>query len=83
MKVKQQTCFMTVFVLNKLTKFCCFMRSGNRQQQQQFGSDREGSYSLLEAQHAELKRKVRLKQLQLRSAGSRHVAFRNLLESQS
>lgn len=31
---------------------------GNRQQQ--FGSDKDDSYSLLEAQHAELKRKVRL-----------------------
>ena len=50
--------FLGFFVLNVLTKLSCFVCSGNRQQR--FGSDREDSHGLLEAQHAELKRKVRL-----------------------
>ena len=44
--------------LTDIIKLCYFVCSGNRQQQ--FGSSREDSHDLLEAQHAELKRKVRL-----------------------
>lgn len=47
-------------VFNMLTKLCCLVVCSGNRQQQQFLSDRDDAYSQLEAQHAELKRKVRL-----------------------